>query len=98
MAVGMQVHEKSEMWTLDSRVSPRRSPDQELQRERKYRKKMWLGEFRVSAMPRTVEELDSEGARCIAERVASGKMSIAAASETMRRFAGDGASKAGLLN
>ena len=44
--------------------------------------------------PRTVDELDSAGMRGVAERIATGKLSVVAASETLANFTNDGLNKA----
>ena len=53
-----------------------------------------LGQLRNSASLRTVEEMDSQAALGVAERVAEGKLSITAASEFAENLTFDGANKA----
>lgn len=45
--------------------------------------------------PRGVDDLDSCGVRTLANKIASGHMSVATAAECSEAFLGDGAQKAG---
>ena len=45
-------------------------------------------------MPRDVDEFDSHGVRTLADKIASGKLSVTAAAECTEAFVSDGANKA----